>query len=254
MLTHPTIDTLHALRLPGMARAFEEQLRMPEVSMMTFEDRLGLLVEREATERSSRRLASRLRTARLRQNACLENVDLRSPRGLDRTLLLELGSCRFIAAHTNVVITGPTGVGKTFLACALAHRACLEGYRTSYVHMPKLHRELAVARGDGRHAAMLDTLAKVDLLVLDDLVLTPLADSERRDLYAIVEERHDLRSTIATSQLPVEAWHRAIGDPNLADSILDRLTSQAHRIALSGESRRSARRTDPHLPTEEPHA
>lgn len=252
MLTHPTIDMLQAMRLSGMARAFEEQLRIPDVSTMSFEDRLGLLVEREATERRNRRLVSRLRTAKLRVSACLENIDLRRPRGLDRALLLELGSCRFISAHANVVITGSTGVGKTFLACALAHRACLEGYRTQYVHMPKLHRELAVARGDGRHAAVLDALAKVDLLVLDDLVITPLSDPERRDLYAIVEDRHGLRATILTSQLPVDAWHRAIGDPTLADSILDRLTSQAYRIALSGKSKRRPEDDDPQPTQEEP--
>ena len=252
MLTHPTVEALHHLRLIGMAQALEEQMRMPDAASLTFEDRLGLLVEREATERASRRLTTRLRTAHLRQSACVESVDLRHPRGLDRALLLELASCRFITAHHNLLITGPTGVGKTFIACALAHKACLESHSAQYLHLPKLFRELAAAKGDGRYGPMLGRLARIELLVLDDWGLHPLAEGERRDLYEILEDRHGLRSTIVTSQLPVDAWHHAIGDPTLADAILDRLTSNAYRIELAGESMRR-KHPEPPRTEAEPH-
>ncbi len=238
MLIHPILEKLHALRLTGMARALEEQLRMPEVESLPFEDRLGLLVEREETERASRRLKTRLHAARLRQSACFESLDLRHPRNLDRGLMLEFASCRWVAEHHNLLITGKTGLGKTYLACALAHKACLEGASAQYLHLPKLLRELATARGDGRYGKLLATLARIDVLVLDDWGLVPLGDSERRDLYEILEDRHGLRSTIVTSQLPVAKWHRAIGDPTLADAILDRLTSNAYRVELDGESMR----------------
>ncbi len=241
MLIHPILEKLHALRLTGMARAMEEQLKMPGAAGLTFEDRLGLLVEREETERASRRLKTRLHTAKLRQSACFESLDLRYPRNLDRGLMLELASCRWIAEHHNLLITGKTGVGKTYVACALAHKACLEGASAQYLHLPKLFRELAAARGDGRHGKLLAAYARIDLLVLDDWGLVPFGDTERRDVYEILEDRHGLRSTIVTSQLPVAKWHRTIGDPTLADSILDRLTSNAYRIELDGESMRPKR-------------
>ncbi len=241
MLTHPILDKLRSMRLAGMAKALEEQLEMPEIRSMSFEERVGLMVDREETERASRRLKNRLRTAKLRQSACFEDIDFHHPRGLDRAMLLDLASCRWIREHLNLLITGATGVGKSYLACALAHKACLEGFTVRYFHMPKLHRELAVARGDGRYGKLLVAIARLDVLVLDDFGMSPLDATERRDLYEIMEDRHGLRSTIATSQLPAEKWHRAVGDPTIADAILDRLVSSAYRLDLEGESIRRKR-------------
>jgi DNA replication protein DnaC len=241
MLKHPIVEVLFSLRLNGMARAFEEQLAMPDLASLSFEDRFGLLVEREATERRSRRLRNRLRAAKLRQNACVEDLDLRRQRGLDRAVVLDLASCEWVRQHHNVLITGPTGIGKSFIACALAHKACLEGMTVFYAQVPKLFRELAAARGDGRHGAVLDRLARIDVLVLDDWGLGAVADGERRDLYELLDDRHERRSTIVASQLPVKAWHRVIGDPSVADAMLDRLTSNAYRIELDGPSMRPKR-------------
>jgi DNA replication protein DnaC len=241
MLTHPTLEKLGTLRLSGMAKAYAEQLQMPDVHSMSFDDRLGLLIEREETERASRRLKNRLRLAKLRQAACVENIDFRHPRGLDKAMLLELASCRWIVNHHNLLITGPTGVGKTFIACALAHKACLQGYTVRYLHLPKLLRELTIAKADGRYPKLLTSLARTDLIVLDDWGLTTLTDADRRDLYEILEDRNGLRSTAVTSQLPVDKWHRAIGDPTIADAILDRLVCDAYRIALTGDSMRRHR-------------
>jgi DNA replication protein DnaC len=241
VLIHPIVDKLVALRLTGMAKAFEEQLAMADAASLTIEDRIGLMVEREETTRSSRRLTTRLRAAGLRQSACVEDLDFRHPRRLDRGLLLELASCRWIAQHHNVLVTGKTGLGKTYIACALAHKACLEGYRAQYARLPKLLRELAAAKGDGRYERLISSLARIDLLVLDDWGLTPLADDERHDLYEIVENRNGLRSTLVASQLPVKAWHQALGDPTLADGILDRLTSNAYRLELEGDTMRPRR-------------
>lgn len=241
MLLHPILDKLRSMRLTGMVKAFEDQLEMPEIERMSFEDRLGLLVDREQTERASRQLNNRLRKAKLRQSACFEDIDFRHPRGLDKAMLLDLASCRWIRQHLNLVITGATGVGKSYIACALAHKACLEGFSARYFHMPKLQRELAVARGDGSYGKLLAAIGRIDVLVLDDFGMTPLDASERRDLYELMEDRHELRSTIVTSQLPVKKWHRALGDPTIADAVLDRLISNAHRLDLDGESIRPKR-------------
>lgn len=238
MLIHPILDKLRTMRLTGMVKAFEEQLQMDDVQSMSFEDRLGLLVEREETERANRRLKTRLRTAKLRQMACVENIDFRHPRNIDKRAVLALASCQWIIEHHNLLITGPTGVGKTFLACALAHKACLEGFTVRYLHMPKLLRELAVARVDGRYANLLNGIARTELIVLDDWGMASMADTERRDLYEILEDRTGLRSTIVTSQIPIDKWHQVIGDPTIADAILDRLTSDAYRFDLQGESMR----------------
>jgi len=239
MLIHPTLEQLRALRLDGMVKALEEQLQMAEVGDLSFEDRLALLIDREMTERSSRRLKTRLSNAKLRlRSACVEDVDHRSHRGLDKGLFLSLSSCDWLAQHRNVLITGPTGVGKTFLSCALAQKACREGYTVEYLRMPRLLEDLALAHADGRYPKRMSSLARTDLLVLDDWGLAPLTDADRRELLEILEDRHDLRSTLVTSQLPVDAWHDAIGHPTLADAILDRLVHNAYRLELRGESMR----------------
>ena len=241
MLKHVTLDQLAELKLHGMARAFEEQLQMPEIRELSFEERLGLLVEREATERASRRLTARLRRAKLREQAAIEDIDWRARRGLDKRQVLTLASCQWIADHLNVLITGKAGVGKTFLACALAHKACREGYTALYLRVPRLFRDLAIARGDGSYEKLLKSYARTDVLVLDDWGLAQIGAQERRDLLEILEDRYDLRSTVVTSQLPVKSWYDSIGDSTLADGILDRLVHGAYEIAMEGESMRKNR-------------
>jgi DNA replication protein DnaC len=238
MLTHPTLDKLQALRLTGMVKGLEEQLQMTGLDELGFAERLGLLVDREMTERESRRLKDRLAKARLRQAAAVEDVDLRTPRGLDRSLFLALCSCQWIAQHLNILITGKTGTGKSFLACALAQKACREGFTALYHRVPRLLSELAAGKADGRYPKLLANLARADVLVLDDLCLHPLTDAQRRDLLEILEDRYGRRSTIVTSQLPVATWHDAIGDATLADAVLDRLVHNAYELPLKGESKR----------------
>jgi len=244
MLRHATLDQLAELKLHGMAKAFEEQLSMPDLSELGFEERLGLLVEREATERASRRLTTRLRRAKLREQAAIEDIDWRVRRGLEKGQILRLGSCQWIADHLNVLVTGKAGVGKTFLACAFGHKACREGYTVLYLRVPRLFGALAIARGDGRYEKLLKSYARTDLLVLDDWGLAPLGPTERRDLLEILEDRYGARSTIVASQLPVESWYEVIGDPTLADAILDRIVHNAYRVAMEGESMRSNQSPD----------
>lgn len=241
MLTHPTLDKLERLRFTGMAGALREQLHTPEVDTLSFLERLGLLVDRELTEREDRRLKSRLRRAGLRQQASMADLDYRSRRGLDRGLMLQLASCDWVRRRQNVVITGPTGVGKSFIACALAHKACLEGFSALYARLPRLLEDLELARGDGRYLKLLKQLSKVDVLVLDDWGLTHLTTVQQRDLLELLDDRHEVRSTIATSQLPLAAWHEAMTNPTLADAILDRLVHTAYKIDMHGDSMRKQR-------------
>ncbi len=235
MLTHPTVDKLHPLRCAGMAKALAEQLASHEVRNLTFEERLGLLVDRELTERHSRQLTNRLRRAKLRHAACVEDIDFRQPRRLDKALVLSLADGRWVREHLNVLITGPAGIGKSWMACALAHSA-------SYRRLPRLLGELAIARADGSYPRRLASLAKTEVLVIDDFGLAKLTAENRRDLLEIIEDRYGIRSTVVTSQLPVEKWHHAIADPTLADAILDRLVHSAYQLNLKGESMRKRHR------------
>jgi DNA replication protein DnaC len=247
MLNHPTLDKLNTLKFTGMAKALSEQMALPEIEQLSFEERLGLLVDREMTVRDDRRLKTRLRKAKLKQNACIEDIDYRHTRGLDRSLITDLASCQWIRKHLNLLITGPTGVGKTWIACALAQKACREGVTAQYLRLPRLLHELPIAKGDGRYSKLLVSLAKVDVLIFDDWGLSKLNAEQRRDLLEILEDRHDSRSTIVTSQLPIDKWHQYIGDPTLADAILDRLVHNAYKINLRGESmrKRKAKLTQP---------
>ena len=238
MLPHPTLDKLQTLRLHGMLKALNEQLKTPDIDSLSFEERLGLLVDRELTERDDKRLSSRLRQARLKHNACLEDIDYRSPRGLDKALILQLSSGQWLRDGLNLIIGGPTGVGKTWLACALGNQACRQGYSTLYLRTPRLLEQLRIAHGDGSFGRTLQQLAKVDVLVLDDWALAPLEEGARHDLLEVIDDRAGSRSTILTSQLPIEHWHGWINDPTLADAILDRLVHNAYRINLKGESMR----------------
>jgi len=238
MLTIPTVERLRELKFYGMAKAFEEQLSCVEYEGLSFEERMSLMVDREVTEREDRRLKSRLKQAKFRQNACMEDIDYSQARGLDKSLIASLSGCRWIKEHLNVIITGATGVGKSFIACALGHRACMEGYRTSYFRAPRLFQELSVAKGDGRYAKMMNAIAKSHLLIIDDWGLSALTEPEQRDLLEILDERHGIHSTIMSGQLPVEHWHETISNPTLADAILDRLIHNAYKINLKGESMR----------------
>jgi DNA replication protein DnaC len=246
MLSHPTDDKLRTLKLTGMLKSLEEQRQSETAESLSFEERLGLLVDREQTERDNRRLTTRLRSARLRQSACIEDLDWKAPRGLDRNQVLALADGRYLAKAHNVLVTGPTGVGKSYLACALAHKACRLGHNTLYLRLPRLLEELPLARADGRYSKLMAKIAKAQLLVLDDWGLTPMTAAGCRDLLEILEDRHNLRSTLITSQLPVEAWHDYLGDPTVADAILDRLIHNAYRLTMKGESMRKRRsRLDP---------
>lgn len=238
MLHHPTLDKLSALRLTGMHKALQEQLALPDITELSFEERLGLLVDRELTEREDRRLQTRLRQARLKQSACLEDLDTRTPRGLDKALITQLATGQWIRDGLNLLILGPTGVGKTWIACALAQQACRQGYTTRYLRAPRLFEDLQLAHADGRFTKLMAGFAKTDLIVLDDWGLASLDAAGRRDLLELLDDRHGQRSTLVTSQLPVDHWHEVIGDPTLADAILDRLVHSAYRITLKGESMR----------------
>ncbi len=242
MLTHPILEQMKAMRLFGMAKAFEEQLQMTDIDELRFEDRLGLLMDREKSEKDNRRLQSRLRKAKLAQSACVENLDLTARRGLDRTLITKLITCDWVREHLNVIATGPTGTGKSYLSCALGQKACREGYTVEYHRTPRLFPELHLAKGDGRYEAILRRLAKTDLIIVDDWGLYAMNDEARRDYLELLEDRCGKCSTLVTSQIPIQHWHETIGDPTLADAILDRLVHNAYKIELKGESMRKQKK------------
>jgi DNA replication protein DnaC len=243
MLKQETLDKMYAMKWHATAAAFEQQLGSTQWADLSFEDRVGLLIDAEWTSREQRKLARRLQVARLRYPASLEDVDFKTPRGLDRQVVLALSSCRWIQEHQNVILVGSTGIGKSYLACALAERACRSGYGAVYVRAPRLLQDLAVARGDGSYGRLLAKLAKTELLAIDDWLLHSLKDAERRDLLEVIEDRYGRSSTLLATQIPIKAWHEAIGEPTLADAICDRLIHGAHRIELKGPSMREPRAT-----------
>lgn len=238
MLSRPTLEKLEQLRFKGMLRALRAQQEVPDIDQMNFMDRLGLLVDHEVTTRENARLQSRLRRANLRQSACMEDLDYRTSRGLNQSLMLHLAKCSWIRSHENVAITGPTGVGKTFVACALAHKACLLGYSVNYVRLPRLFQEFALAHAEGRYLKLLNKLARLDLLILDDWAMKKISSAQQEDLHEMLDDRMKTRSTIVASQIPIESWHEMMANPTLSDAILDRLVHMAHRVELKGESMR----------------
>ncbi len=238
MLIHPMVERLRGLGLSAMAEAFTDMQHSAAADDLSREDWLGLLVDREATSRENKRLGRRLSLARLRQNAVIEDADLRTPRGLDRGLFQKLTTCSWIRDSQHLLIGGPTGVGKSWLACALGHKACRDGYSVIYRRAPRLFADLATARGEGRLARLLTTLERTRLLIIDDWGPEPLTSEQRRDLLEIIDDRDGKGSLLMTSQVPIGRWHEIIGDPTLGDAILDRVVHRAHRIELKGESLR----------------
>jgi len=238
MLAQPTIEKLNAMRLPAMARAFMEQTANPSMAQLCFEERFGLIVDQQMTELEDRRMQTRLKSAKLRLSASIEDLDFRSGRNMDRSQVMSLAQNLWVRSHQNILVTGPTGAGKSYLACALAQKACRDGHTTAYQRLPRLLIELATARHDGRYPKLIAQLTKCEVLVLDDLLISPISKDDQRELLEIVEERYDRKATIVTSQLPIRAWHDSMQDPTLADAILDRLVHNAHKIELDGDSMR----------------
>ncbi len=238
MLVNQTREKMEKLKFTGMLRAFDEQMAIPDAKELTFEQRLGLLIDREIIERENRRLKSRLRQAKLRHNATIEDIDFQRSRGLDKAVILSLAQCDWIKRKHNIIITGATGVGKSFLACAFAQKACREGYTAIYSRLPRLFEQLAVAKGDGLYGKLLEKTAKSDVLVLDDWGLSVLTESQRKDLLELIEDRYNLRSTIIATQLPIIKWHEVINDQTIADAVLDRLVHNAYKINMKGGSMR----------------
>lgn len=241
MLTQPTIEKLNSMKLTAMAKAFADQMQCPDITQLPFEERFGLIVDHQMTDLENRRMQNRLKKAKLRLPASLEDLDFKQGRGLDRSTIMSLALNQWVKSHHNTLVTGPTGAGKSYLACALAQKACRDGYTTLYQRVPRLLQDIAVSRLDGRYAKLIAPIIKCEVLILDDLLISPLTREEQRELLEIVEERYDRKATIVTSQLPVKAWHDAMQDPTLADAILDRLVHNAYKLELKGESMRRKR-------------
>ncbi len=238
MLTHPLLDKLRQLRCQGMLESLQEQLQQPDMQSLSFEDRISLMIDREWWLRENNRIKNRLKNANLRQTASMEDLDYEPSRGLSKAVMQTLSSCQWIREHQNILLVGPTGTGKSFTASALGHKACLEGFTVRYVRCPRLFQELAVAKGDGRYLKLIQQISKTQVLILDDWGISPMDEGHRRDLLEILDDRHQQASTIVTSQLPLKHWYDFIGDPTLADAILDRLIHNAHKLELKGESMR----------------
>jgi DNA replication protein DnaC len=234
MSIHPTLDNLRELKFFAMLKALEQQMETKDIQALSFEDRLGMLVDAELNAKYNNRLQSRLKNAKLRLSACMEDLDFKTPRGLDRALITSLATCDWLRRRRPVLVTGPTGAGKTYISCALAQKACSAGYTVVYERATKLFQDLALAKGDGSYYKVLANLSKKDLIVIDDFALAPLTDEQRRDLLEIVEDRYDRRSILIASQVPIDHWHDIIGDPTIADAILDRLIHNAHQINIRG--------------------
>lgn len=245
MLNQPTLEKLQTMKLHGMADAFRTQLETTDASQLSFEERFAMLVDQQWLWKENRALARRLRSAKLKERGVIEDIDYQHPRGLDRKLIRTLASSEWVRQHQNVLLIGPTGIGKTWLGCALAQKACRDGFTILHKRSSELFRDLAVAHVDGSLGRLLTKLARIDILVLDDFAMAPLKDSERRDFLELCDDRYQRRSVILTSQLPLAHWHEQIGDPTLADSILDRLVHNAYRIELNGESMRKKRNRKP---------
>jgi len=241
----PTIEKLHSMKLFGMAEAFRRQAEDPETSRLSFEERLALLVDHQWDWRQNKALVRRLQNARFKLNASVEDIDYRHPRRLDRQLIRTLSGSDWVRLHHNLLVTGPCGVGKSYMACALAQKAVRDGFTAFYIRAPRLFRDLAVARADGSFGKLLDRFSRIDVLIVDDWAMAPLADNERRDFLEICDDRYSIRSTVLTSQVPISHWHDQIGDPTVADSILDRLVHNAHRIELAGASMRKSKNGKP---------
>jgi len=241
MLNEQTLEKLHAMRLTGMADAFKDQIMQPDMNDLSFEERFGFLVDQHWTWKEDRRLKTLLRNAKLKDNACIEDIDYKSPRGINKSLILSLSGCDWIKNAQNIIITGPTGVGKTYLACALANSACRKGFSSLYKRSSRLYQEIAVARADRTYPKLMNKIAKAKVLIIDDFCITPMKDPERKDLLEVIEDRQGLCSTTISTQVPMKSWFDAIGDPTIADAVLDRLIHNAHKINLKGESMRKIR-------------
>lgn len=235
---HQTIEKLSQMKLHTMATAFQEQFEKPSLDSLSFEDRFAMIVDREWSSREDRKLTKRLKEARLRTPATVEDIDYQHPRGLDKSVIRSLASCQWIRSHQNVIVTGPTGIGKTYLSEAFANKACREGFTAVRYRSTRLFGELEIARGDGSYFRLLSKLAKFDLLAIDDWPAEALTEQERRHFMEVMEDRHGLKSTLITSQYPVSKWHDLIGEPTMADAILDRIVHNSHKIPLKGESMR----------------
>lgn len=238
MLIQHTVTRLQALKLTGMVDALSQQLDQPELQALSFDERLSLLVDHEVLYRDNRRLARLLSAAKLRVNACVEDIDYRHRRGLQKSRMSQLATLGWVQHHQNLVITGPTGTGKTWLACALGNQCCRQGLSTRYARLPRLVEQLRIAHGDGTYPRLMNQLAKTDLLILDDWGMQKLQPPQRQDLMEVIEDRYANRATLIASQLPVDQWHDYLGNATLADAILDRLLHNAHRLELTGDSMR----------------
>lgn len=245
MLEQPMMDKLASMRLHGMLDALQQQQKDTGIGELSFLERLALLVDHQWNWRQNQALARRLQAARLRGNACVEDIDFRAARGLDRSVIRGLSrDSQWVKNHEHVFVLGPTGVGKSFLASALAHKACRDGYTAYYARAAALFRDLEIARADGSFRSLLAKLSRIDVLVIDDWAMAPMTETERRDFWEICEDRYQERSMILTSQMPVSKWHEQIGDPTVADGILDRIVHNAHRIEMRGDSMRKKRKSE----------